>query len=418
MKYFYQLLSVLLIILSVIACQQQNKNLVHKEKSAKEILSDTTHLAMAYGGYRENTRDIQPSIEEIKEDLKILAAMKVNIIRTYNVQLPHAQNILKAISELKTLNPDFEMYMMLGAWIDCKDAWTENPDHDDESEQNKAEIEKAVSLAKQYPDIVKIISVGNEAMVKWAASYHVQPDIILKWVKYLQSLKQKGKLPKDLWITTSDNYAAWGGQLLYRNNDLEALIKAVDYISLHTYPMHETHYFPYFWGYEAKDSLLEKEAKIDLAMESAMKHAIQQYDSVVNYMKSLGVDKPVHIGETGWASLSNGQYGPDGTRATDEFKQGLFYKKMSAWTKENNIAFFYFEAFDEHWKDDKNELGSENNFGLFTMDGQVKYALWNIMDTGVFDHLYRNGNKIKKTYQGDKAVLLEEVLLPPVKPQK
>ena len=71
---------------------------------------------------------------------------------------------------------------MLGAWIDCKNAWTaEVPDHNIESEANAAEIDRAVALASQYPDIVKIIAVGNEAMVKWAASYYVQPNVILKW---------------------------------------------------------------------------------------------------------------------------------------------------------------------------------------------------------------------------------------------
>jgi hypothetical protein len=66
-------------------------------------------------------------------------------------------------------------------------------------------------LTRQYPDIIKVIAVGNEAMVKWAASYFVQPDVILKWVNHLQALKQKGDLPKALWITSSDNFASWGG---------------------------------------------------------------------------------------------------------------------------------------------------------------------------------------------------------------
>ncbi len=418
MKFIIKYLFTLVLTFSLFSCKNESQQNKAKIKSAQTILSDTTHLAMAYGGYRGKTRDIQPSIAELKEDLKILAAMDVHIIRTYNVQLPQTANILKAIEELRKENPEFEMYVMLGAWIDCKDAWTENPDHFGESEKNIAEIERAIDLVKKYPEIVKIVAVGNEAMVKWATSYHVQPIVILKWIKHLQALKQKGVLPKDLWITTSDNYAAWGGQIRYRNKDLEKLIKAVDYISLHTYPMHETYYFPYFWGYDAKDSIQTKEFKINKAIQYAMEHARQQYDSVYDYMLSLGVEKPVHIGETGWASSSNGQYGPDGTRATDEYKQGLFYQKMRAWTKENGIACFYFEAFDEHWKDDKNELGSENYFGLFTMDGRAKYALWNIMDTGVFDNLSRNGNLINKTYQGDKAALLEEVLLPPVKPEK
>jgi hypothetical protein len=72
-----------------------------------------------------------------------------------------------------------------------KNAWTElSPIHSEESEK-LIEIDEAVRLANQYPDIVKVIAVGNEAMVKWAAGYIVQPSTILKWVNYLQTLKSR-----------------------------------------------------------------------------------------------------------------------------------------------------------------------------------------------------------------------------------
>ena len=215
--------------------------------SAKDILGNPDYLAMSYGGYRNVDHDIEPTIEELKEDMKLMAAMGVGILRTYKVYLPHASNVLKAISELKKEDPDFEMYVMLGAWINCKNAFTADVDHNDEGEENAAEIEKAVALAKQYPDIVKVIAVGNEAMVKWQALYYVQPGVILKWVHYLQDLKAKGELSKDLWITSSDNFASWGGGgEEYHVPDLDSLIKAVDFISMHTYPMHDTHYNPDF----------------------------------------------------------------------------------------------------------------------------------------------------------------------------
>ena len=35
---------------------------------------------------------------------------------------------------------------------------------------NEEEINRAIALANKYPDIIKIIAVGNEAMVKWATS--------------------------------------------------------------------------------------------------------------------------------------------------------------------------------------------------------------------------------------------------------
>ena len=63
----------------------------------------------------------------------------------------------------------------------------------------------------------------------------------------------------------------------------------------------------------------------------------------------------------------------------------------------------------------KNTGGSENYFGLFTVDGKAKYALWDLVDQGVFEGLTRSGNKISKTYNGNKEDLLLEVNLPPVK---
>lgn len=406
---------------TITSCQQEQKNsnnmALDNKITAEMILGNPDYQAISYGGYRDTVRSIQPTLAELKEDLLILSAMGVKLIRTYNLQLAQAPNILKVISELKKEDPDFEMYVMLGAWIDCKNAWTEfEPDHNIESEANAAEIGRAVTLANKYPDIVKIIAVGNEAMVKWAASYYVQPDVILKWVKHLQGLKAAGDLPKELWITSSDNFASWGGgSPEYHVDALNQLIAEVDFISLHTYPMHDTHYNPIFWGVREGDEDLSDQDKIKTAMERSLQYAQAQYDSVKAYVQSLGIEKPIHIGETGWASFDsdNHHYGNKGSKATDEFKEGLYYRLMRDWTNKEGISCFYFEAFDEPWKDARNPGGSENHFGLFTLDGQAKYALWSLVDEGIFDGLTRNGNPIKKTYNGEFELLMNDVLLPP-----
>lgn len=397
--------------------EQKVKKTNEQELTAREILGNPNYLAISYGGYRQTSRDLQPTVEELKEDLKILYAAGIRVLRTYNVHLPHAGNVLKAIRELKTEDSTFEMYVMLGAWIDCKNAWTGMPvDHYAESERNSLEIEKAVALANTYPDIVKIIAVGNEAMVKWAEAYYVQANVILKWVEYLQELKQKGKLGKDIWITSSDNFASWGGgSTEYHTPDLEKLIKAVDYLSVHTYPMHDTHYNPSFWGVTPKETALSKTVLIEKAMDRAINYATAQLDSVKKYVNSLGVEKPIHIGETGWASFSNHLYGNQGSKATDEYKQALYYQKMKKWSNENGLSCFFFEAFDEPWKDAQNPLGSENHFGLFTLDGKAKYALWSLVDKDIFSGLKRGGQAIIKTYDGSLDKLLEDVQIPPVK---
>ncbi len=423
LQFVFTLLAPSLGLVFLFSCQpkqveeEANPSPIKQEVLATTILGNPDYLAISYGGYRQNSRDIQPTIEDVKADMKILAAMNVKILRTYNTQLKQASTILAAIQQLKEEDPNFEMYVMLGAWIDCKDARTANPDHKAENEaDNAAEIKRAVDMASRYPDIVKIIAVGNEAMVRWAASYFVQPWVILKWVNHLQALKKSGELPKDLLITSSDNFASWGGGgEEYHGEELEKLIRAVDYISLHTYPMHDTHYNPDFWGVSTTEKDLSDTEQIAAAMERALEYAITQYQNTADYIKSLGIDKAIHIGETGWASASNSHYGPEGSKATDEYKEGLYYKLIRDWSNSKGISCFYFEAFDENWKDAGNPGGSENHFGLFTIDGQAKYPLWDLVDQGVFEGLSRSGKPILKTFDGDKAALLKEVNLPPVK---
>ena len=409
-----------LIVFLGCSSNKKNKSPITKEAiqemTAAKILGNPDYLAISYGGYRKKIREIQPTIIELKEDLKLLYAMGIRILRTYNVQtnLPHASNILKAISQLKKEDSSFEMYVMLGAWIDCLNAWTDKaPNHDVESIQNEGEIERVVALANKYPKIVKVIAVGNEAMVRWATSYYVQPNVILKWVNHLQELKKKGDLPEDLWITSSDDFSSWGGgDESYRIKDLEDLIKAVDYVSMHTYAYHNSHYNPEFWKVPDNEHQLSDKEKIDNSMYRALEFAKKQYKDVSEYVKSIDSSKPIHIGETGWATTSSGFYGVNGSRATDEYKQGLYYKQLREWTNKERISCFYFEAFDEQWKDAQNSNGSENHFGLFTLNGQAKYPIWALVDKGIFDGLTRNGNSISKTFNGNVDAMMQEVLVP------
>lgn len=412
MRTSHLVLSALIIFLAS-SCKQDMRN-----KSAQEILGNPAYQAMSFGGYREKSRDEVPTVDQLKNGMKILHAMGVRVIRTYNTQqFDQASNLLEAIKQLKAKNADFEMYVMLGAWIDCEGAWGPNPNHEAESEENnRKEVEAAVQMAQEYPDIVKMIAVGNEAMVHWAASYFVRPHVILKWVNYLQELKSNGDLSNDVWITSSDNFASWGGgDESYHIDDLNELIKAVDFLSVHTYPFHDTHYQPDYWGVMNGEENLSKEEQIEKAMTRAAEYAKTQYGNVLNYLERIGVEKPVHIGETGWASKTNHMYGTEGTKATDEYKEKLYYDKMLAWTNANNISCFYFEAFDEQWKDASNPLGSENHFGLINLNSEAKYALWDEVDKGTFEGMERNGKPITKTYGGDFEALMKDVSAPPYK---
>jgi len=385
-------------------------------KNAKDIIGNNNYPAISYGGYRGKSREVQPSIEDIKEDLQIMFAQGFRVIRTYDLHHPFAENTLKAISELKSSDSDFEMYVMLGAWVQCKDAFTDLPIHNEEDlEGNKVEIAEAVRLAQDYQDIVKVIAVGNEAMVHWATSYHLEPKYILKWVKYLQDLKINGTINNNIWITSSDNFASWGGgSEEYHNDDLDELIRSVDYVSMHTYAFHDTYYNPVFWNLSGGSEDLSKKDIIKNAIQKSVEYELSQFNSVQEYIHGIDSSKQVHIGETGWSSVASDLYGYGGTEAADEYKLGLYYKMITDACVAKSISCFYFSAFDEPWKDSQNENGSENHFGLFTVHGEAKYPLWEKVDQNVFDGLSRGGNPIKKTFNGDFDALLETSNLPPI----
>ena len=396
-------------LIFLFSCEQQGVDSM--EKTASMILGNPDYPAISYGGYRERTRDVQPSIDDAKEDMRILHAAGFRILRTYDTHLDLAKNTLEAIKQIKTEDPSFEMYVMLGAWITAANPNTDNVIHNQEDyDFNKYEIDETIRLANLYPDIVKVIAVGNEAMVHWATSYFVTPDIILKWVNYLQELKKTNQLPENLWITSSDDFSSWGGGgAEYHTNELNELIQAVDFISMHTYPFHNTHYNPYFWQY---GDTTDQEKQIDELMQNAKNFAKNQFLSVRKYIDTIDKTKSIHIGETGWATVDTYLYGATGSRAADEYKQAIYFKHMQDLCNELSISCFYFSAFDEPWKDYANIDGSENHFGLFTVDGRAKYALWEMVDNEIFKDLNRGKNSILKSFDGDKDLMMGGVDVP------
>lgn len=387
-----------------------------ESESAKDILGNPEYPAIAYGGYRNQDRSVAPSVDEIKEDLKILNALGFRVLRTYHARLfEHTPRLLQAIHEMKSADENFEMYVMLGAWMQCEGARTSEPIHyRPDIKENEAEILKSIELANQFPDIVKIIAVGNESMVHWAEDYYVHPRIILKEVLRLQEMKSKGELPADLWITTSDNFASWGGEdNSYHLPSLDSLIDAVDYLSVHSYPFHDSHYNPEWWGIPAEEESWSKEDQIRSSMDRGVLRVQTQIESVRDYMLRLGIDKPIHVGETGWASEDNLLYGGAGSGAADEFKQMIYYQEIRAHLQSQNMACFYFEAFDEPWKGGDNSGGSENHFGLISVDGVVKMPLWDAFDKGILNGLTRGGTPLRKSLNGSSSTGLKRSFIPP-----
>ena len=87
----------------------------------------------------------------------------------------------------------------------------------------------------------------------------------------------------------------------------------------------------------ADEEQLSKQEMTAAAMARAVDYAASQYQGVADYVESLGLDKPIHIGETGWASSDSAAYGAKGSKAADEYKAKLFYNYMRDWRKTNAL---------------------------------------------------------------------------------
>lgn len=396
-------------------------------KSGEQILGNPDYQAISYGAFRSTTREeaTVPSVAEIKEDMLLLQAMGIKVLRTYNTQgFSDTANLLEAIDQLMAADADFEMYVMLGVWVQAQGSYTDFVDNSSEDAvMNRAEMDKAIEMAQNYPEIIKVIAVGNEAMVEWQA-HDIPVSVVLGYVNELQGLKADGTIPADIWITSSDNQAVWSGtdpRVSGQLDDLNALIAAVDYISLHTYPFHDTHHVPDFWEVPANQAALTDQQKIDAAMVRSLNRVKEQYAAAQAYMLKLGINKPIHIGETGWATVGSPggeDFSPSGSAAADEYKQKAAYDALRAWSNEFGASVFFFEAFDEQWK-----AGTENpathpekHFGLINMQGEAKFVLWDLVDAGAFDGLERGGLQITKTYGGNVATMMDDVFVPPAAP--
>ena len=195
-------------------------------KTAAEILGNPEYQAISYGGYRAKSREVQPTIQQLKNDMKIMHAMGIRVLRTYNLQLDHAPNVLRAIRELKQEDPTFEMYVMLGPGliVRMRGRTTQitilrtRPTMKVRSARRCTMPTSTLILLRSLLWAMRPWCTGRGATL-------LSPGSSLKYVNYLQELKTMGKLSPDLWITSSDNFASWGGGSPdYHNEDLEALV--------------------------------------------------------------------------------------------------------------------------------------------------------------------------------------------------
>jgi len=290
---------------------------------------------IAYGPYRrgQSPEGPLPNDAETLEDLRILCR-HWNLIRMYGASA-EAERVLRLIRE-----HGLPLRLVLGAWIG-RDTGPEA------RAANRRQVETAIRLANSYRDLVVAVNVGNETQVSWSW----QPCDRAVLIGFIREVRSAIAQP----VTTADDHDFWN------KPEARAVAAEVDFIMLHAYAL---------WNGRQLDEAIRWTAGV--------------YDEI----RRLYPDRPVIIGETGWAtSRVLDRPGPDGESARMKAETSLaaqenYLRQHRRWVRENQVVTLLFEAFDETWKGagpagDPRE--AEKNWGLFTVDRQPKASFLALM---------------------------------------
>ena len=306
-----------------------------KEAIISQMVENQHANAICYSGYRQGQdprQGIFPSYEEIKQDLLILTE-NWSYIRLYDCS-QHAEITLQVIQD-----EGLDLKVMLG--VDMA-AELSNPKcpwgaHFTPTvlranrQANSNQIDRLIELANQHPDIVFAVSVGNEAAVEWTDHLVSVESLVAHARRVQQAVAQP--------VTFCDNYMPW-------ITKLAPLAAELDFISVHTYPV---------WEYRT--------------IENALDFSKENYYAVAHRYP----EKPVVITEAGWPTASNGR-GIEPWNASEAL-QAQYCQQLMAWTREECILTFVFEAFDEPWKGSPEPLEPEKHWGLYFVDRTPKLVM-------------------------------------------
>ncbi len=281
---------------------------------------------ISYGPYRDGQGpDLgEPTKEQVAEDLRILAADGWQMIRLYGTE-PFARKTCEVIHEEK-----LPLKVMLGAWVATE---KDNPQR---QKENQGQVQRAIQLANEFPDIVVAVSIANESQVFW--SFHKVEQATL--IHYIRQTRGQIKQP----VTVADDFLYW------TNEESKKVAAELDLIVTHSYAL-----------WHSKQ------------LAEAMDFTKEKYQDV----RKMHPDKLIVIGENGWATDKSAT-GDQSTRikgVVGEDEQKQFFDAYIPWLQSEKIPYFYFSAFDENWKGGSDPHEVEKHWGLFRADRSRKKAI-------------------------------------------
>ncbi len=268
--------------------------------------------SLSFAPYRDGFSPIAqkfPLPEHIDQDLALLAD-KTHTIRTYS--------ILGGMQPTADFARKHGVEMIQGGWLGNGPAG------------NQQEIEALIQSVNANPDVVKRVIVGNEVLLR----KDLDVDSL---IANIRQVKQAIKQP----VSYAD---VWSIYMKYPQ-----LFQEVDFITIHILP---------YWEDEP------------VAIEQAAEHVEKIIKQIEDKARSLGINKPILIGESGWpgAGRQRGQAVPS------VVNQAKFIRAIIQVAKRHGFDYNIVEAFNQPWKS-HNEGVVGANWGLLSIDRKPVFPL-------------------------------------------
>ena len=317
-----------------------------------------TRAAVNYSPYRtsRSESDLNGEVitaQNVLEDLRLIQSSGIGTIRLFSSRI-FSQTVLQVIRDNR-----LDLKVQLGAYP--------NPVTDAASEAyNQAELDSAIALANGYRDIVEAVSVGNEVMVEWSA-HKIAPGIMAGYLRKVRAAIQQP-------ITTDDNWLFW-------QSVPKEIAEVVDFAAVHVYPFLDTFYNPTVYDWRQKN--VPEAQRAQAMADASLAEAKRQFGMARQGLDMLNLkDLPMVIGETGWAAVDT-PGGPSLAYRAHPVNQKMYFDGLQAWAREGRLdvhgpkAIFYFQAFDEPWKQ------GDDGWGLFNANRQARYVVQALGTCGV-----------------------------------
>jgi glucan 1,3-beta-glucosidase len=253
---------------------------------APEAASDPGRIqCMSYTPFRDGETPLDKTThaaaDRIEADLVKLARL-TGCVRTYATD--------NGLDQVPPIAHRLGIKVLQGLWLDR------------DRVRNRVQIDTAIALAKNYPDAISGIVVGNEVLLRGELA---SEDI----AAVLREVKTATGKP----VTYADVWEFW-----LRNRELAA---AVDFVTIHILPYWED--FPI-----------------------AAEHAGAHVDAIRSKVAAAFPGKEILIGEVGWPSAGRMREGALPSRSN----QAHVLEEVMARARAQNYRVNLIEAFDQPWK--------------------------------------------------------------------